>query len=207
VPGFAVTHLDPPAVVVGLALLAVGAIAASRNMQPVAFHDSAFAISFAYDPVFATPAVESASLGATGVTQAAFMRTGSSDLPAIFVARTRGGARLVVQARAGALDFQQFLPEPYLRGSDPVGMTVTETTLGGRRGMQLHYAYRLDPQPPSKELPRLRWVKTVIASHGDRTYAVSLEGEPEAFSNAESFFQQVLDSVTWPAGSASGGAK
>ena len=205
VAGFAVSHLDPAATIVGAALLIVGAVAMSRYLQPVVFHEDAHAISFAYDPTLATPAVEAAGLGSTGVTQAAFMRSGPSDLPAIFAARTHRGARLIVQARAGALDFQQFLPEPYLRGSDPIGLTVTEITVAGRRAMRLNYAYQLQAQRPSTDLPRLKWVSTAIVSHAGKTYVVSLEGEPEAFTAGEAFFQGVLDSVTFPPEPATGG--
>lgn len=199
VPGFAVSHIDPPAVLVGAALLVVGGIAASRHLQPVVFHDNAFAITFAYDPTFATPAIDSPGLGTTGVTQAAFMRSGPSDIPAFFAARTQHGARLIAQARPGALDFQEFLPEPYLRGSDPTGLTVTEAVIAGRRAIRLNYAYQLFPQRPEPGLPRLRWVSTAIVSHGDQTFVLSLEGEPEAFTAGEAFFQRVLDSISFPA--------
>jgi RsiW-degrading membrane proteinase PrsW (M82 family) len=201
--GVAPRTLDVPAMTAGLILLAIGGFTAARHLQAIEFHDATQSFGFRYDPAFAA----SVAIPDTGVvTQASFTTIGPPDLPEIFTARTRHGATVSVQSRAGAIDVQQFLPEPFLRSAEPIGLTVKEIDVGGRRGIRLHYAYQTNSETPSPDLPRLRWVYTDVVPHGDRTYAISFEAEPDAFSAGEASYQSLLSTVTWSADPRSGGA-
>ncbi len=195
-PGRAERRLDPLALGAGVVLLAAGAVAAHAATRAVLFQDARHAIAFAYDPAAAH--VAGPGLDEGRVTQAAFTTHGSAGLPLIFTARTPAGSTVAVQARPGTVALDRLDPLVFLTTPDPIGLTLTDVTVGGRRGVRLRYAYQIDPPARSRELPRMRWAYTDVVPSDAETFALSFDADPGSFDRDARFYEDLLSTVTWP---------
>lgn len=190
----AMRPFDPLAIGAGLVLLAVGAYATYDGLRNVVFLDVRYAISFAYDPI---GAAAGGSAGSGVITQAAFAKHGSAGLPLVFTARTPGGAMIVVQRAPGSVPVDQVDPRRFLNSADPLGLTISDVSVGGRHGLRMRYAYLAKPDTFSRELPSLHWAYTDVVPGPTDTYALSFDAAPDAFGRDEHVYTAVLSTVSW----------
>ena len=188
------TLFDPWAIGVGMLLVAGGAYATWDGTRPVPFRDARAALSFTYDPL---AVAAGGAEGSPVVTQAAFARHGSAGLPLVFTARTARGATIVVQRDAGSVPVDQLDPRRFLRQAEPMSLTISDVTIGGRRGLRMRYAYLLPAAELSRGLPQLRWAYTDVVPGATDTYAISFDAAPDAFSTDEPVYADVLSTVSW----------
>jgi RsiW-degrading membrane proteinase PrsW (M82 family) len=189
-------RVDVAAVTMAATLLAAGAYAAYASTRPVTFQDARYALVFTYDPV---AAVSAGSTGTAVVTQASFGTHGAPGLPVVFTARTQNGATIVVQADSAVAAPNQIDNTRYLRSVEPVGLTTSDVTIGGQRGLRMRYAYLLKPSNGPRELPRLRWAYTDVVTSSGRTYAMSFDATPDVFGRDEPVYADLLSTVRWSA--------
>ena len=126
------------AILVALVLLAAGGFGAYGAIKPATFHDGRYAIAFWYN------SADAAAIGAdrgSNVTQAAFTSRGSAGLPRIFSGHTANGGTILVQAQVGPTPIDQIDPQRFVRNAEPMGLTMSDVMVGGRKAVRLRYAY------------------------------------------------------------------